>query len=301
MMSYSHILLNAWPFTPIDGQCKTSTPFHKKLMLSTLWLVVWSWSNFYFICFKVGYAEHSEMQADKKCPCEFRICKTHVCKQINVLLGPTLYVSKSCSKEEKMNIFLKKKVYFSGWDILTLAELSQAYLIGVETEFIRFKCNLFSVSEYVVCASGHPSSIQDHENPMIIQGEYKVHLLNDIMRRNACLPCLSLICENLFLHFSLYLYLLPFPAVITVIVGHPYFSKFFVSIAVKAVIVGHLFATQSRCFDKLEFICKTHVCKRINVLLGPTSFVSKSFSKKEKINYKTCIYFQLSLAKICDN
>ena len=73
MMSYSHILLNAWPFTPIDGQCKTSTPFHKKLMLSTLWLVVWSWSNFYFICFKVGYAEHSEMQADKKCPCEFRI------------------------------------------------------------------------------------------------------------------------------------------------------------------------------------------------------------------------------------
>ena len=40
------------------------------------------------------------------------ICKTHICKQINVLLGPTSFISKSCSKEEKMNIFWKKMVFF---------------------------------------------------------------------------------------------------------------------------------------------------------------------------------------------
>ena len=73
---------------------------------------------------------------------------------------------------------------------------------------IRFKCNLFSVSECVVCASGHPSSILDHESPMIIKGEYKVHLLNDKIRRNACLSCLLLICENLFYIFPYTCFLL---------------------------------------------------------------------------------------------
>ena len=75
---------------------------------------------------------------------------------------------------------------------------------------IRFKCNLPSVSEYVVCANGHLSSIQDHESPMIIQGEYKVHLLNNKKRRNACLSCSSMICENIsyifpYTYFSYYL------------------------------------------------------------------------------------------------
>ena len=32
--------------------------------------------------------------------------------------------------------FFGKKWFFSGWDILTIAKLSQAWLIGVETEFI---------------------------------------------------------------------------------------------------------------------------------------------------------------------
>ena len=73
---------------------------------------------------------------------------------------------------------------------------------------ISFKCNLLYVSEYVGCASGHSSSIQDHESPMIIQGEYKVHLLNDKIRRNACLSCLLLICENLFYIFPYTCFLL---------------------------------------------------------------------------------------------
>ena len=85
--------------------------------------------------------------------------------------------------------------------ILGLVQYIIAIKQGGDHVLIRFKCNLFSVSECVVCASGHPSSILDHEFPMIIKGEYKVHLLNDKKRRNACLSCLSLVCENLFYIF----------------------------------------------------------------------------------------------------
>ena len=63
--------------------------------------------------------------------------------------------------------------------ILGLVQYIIAIKQGRDHVLIRFKCNLFSVSECVVCASGHPSSILDHEFPMIIKGEYKVHLLND--------------------------------------------------------------------------------------------------------------------------
>ena len=117
---------------------------------------------------------------------------------------------------------------------------------------ISFKCNLLYVSEYVVRASGHSSSIQDHESPMIIQGEYKVHLLNDKIRRNACLSCLLLICENLFYIFPYTCFLLSLWVAVnsvTISSSHdrdsrsPIFFPNFVSIAVKAVIVGHLFST----------------------------------------------------------
>ena len=122
---------------------------------------------------------------------------------------------------------------------------------GRDHILIRFKCNLFSVSECVVCASGHPSSILDHESPMIIKGEYKVHLLNDKIRRNACLSCLLLICENLFYIFPYTCLLSLWVAVnsVTISSSHdrdsrsPIFFPNFVSIAVKAVIVGHLFST----------------------------------------------------------
>ena len=172
---------------------------------------------------------------------------------------------------------------------------------------IRFKCNLFSVSEYVVCANGHPSSIQDHESPMIIQGEYKVHLLNNKKRRNACLSCSSMICENIsyifpytyfFFFFLLSLWVavnsVPFPAVMTVIVGHPYFFQILCIYSSQSR-DSRTFTFNTWCFNALEFICKTHVCKQINVLLGPTSFISKSCSKEEKMNifWKKMVFFRV--------
>ena len=156
---------------------------------------------------------------------------------------------------------------------------------------ITFKCNLFSVSDCVVCASGHPSSILDHEFPMIIKGEYKVHLLNDKKRRNACLSCLPLICEKPFLLFSLYLFSTISPGCSefgTISSSHdrdirsPTFSKFCIYSSQSRDSRTFIFNTW--CFNELEFICKTHICKQINVLLGPTSFISKSCSKEEKMD-----------------
>ena len=163
---------------------------------------------------------------------------------------------------------------------------------------ISFKCNLLYVSEYVVRASGHSSSIQDHESPMIIQGEYKVHLLNDKIRRNACLSCLLLICENLFYIFPYTCFLLSLWVAVnsvTISSSHDRDSRspiFFQNLCI--------YSSQSRdsrtfifntwCFNELEFICKTHVCKQINVLLGPTSFISELCSREEKIYLYTCKY-----------
>ena len=57
-------------------------------------------------------------------------------------------------------------------------------------------------------ASGHLSLIQDFESPMIIQGEYEVHLLDDEkVPKNACLSVLFVSNIHVlkpFFHFSLY-------------------------------------------------------------------------------------------------
>ena len=108
-----------------------------------------------------------------------------------------------------------------------------------------------------IVASGHLSLIQDLESPMIIQGEYEVHLLDDEkVPKNACLYVLFV--SNIlkpFFHFSLYQFSTISPSCSEFgyhfrssshgcdsLVTH-IFSKFFVFIAVKAVIDGHLFLT----------------------------------------------------------
>ena len=108
-----------------------------------------------------------------------------------------------------------------------------------------------------IVASGHLSLIQDHESPMIIQGEYEVHLLDDEkVPKNACLSVLFV--SNIlkpFFHFSLYQFSTISPSC----------SEF-----------GYHFRSSSHGCDSLV----THIFSKffvfINVLLGPTSFISKS-------------------------
>ena len=124
-------------------------------------------------------------------------------------------------------------------------------------------------------------------------------LLNDEKRRKACLSCLPLICEKPFFTFSLYLFStisLGCSEFGTISSTHdrdirsPTFSKF------------RIYSSQSRDsrtfifnrwrFNGLEFICKTHVCKQINVLLGPT----KVFFRMRHFNYSQAI---IGLANWC--
>ena len=73
-------------------------------------------------------------------------------------------------------------------------------------------------------------------------------------RQNACLSCLSLICENLFSFFLILVFSI--------------FANALTTLKIPEV-------------SELGLICKTHVCKQINVLLGPTLFISKSCSKED--------------------
>ena len=120
------------------------------------------------------------------------------------------------------------------------------------------------------------SSIKDHESLMIIQWEYKVHLWND-KKTPKCLSVLFVVdMWKPSLHFSLYLFS-------TISLGNSEFGYHFQQSWLWQS-VTHIFPNfqHSWCFNELGFICKTHVCKQINVLLRPTLFISKSGLKEGK-------------------
>ena len=106
-------------------------------------------------------------------------------------------------------------------------------------------------------------------------------------RQNACL---SLICENLFYIFPYTCFLLSLWVAVnsvTISSSHDRDSRspiFFQNLCIYSSQSSdsRTFIFDTWCFNELEFICKTHVCNQINVLLGPTTFISKSCSREEK-------------------
>ena len=76
----NHCCFNvAWPSTPIDGQCETTTPLSQSLCFQlcgyhdqTFYFTLVKVPQFTAWSFKDGCADFG-MQADKKCPYEFRI------------------------------------------------------------------------------------------------------------------------------------------------------------------------------------------------------------------------------------